>query len=159
MRIGTECGFPEATVRPPTDSRTGLTGHSRDMAVKIDISRVSEKLAALHAEEAHRTDHGHRSIAIVLPLGEGRRDVVAEFVEEGPPFDPSEIGLSGHKVFLTDREAIFVFETDEGVKAFDRLLAEPDLWEVLSAWEHCLSDEPRLATAVYEWPKRPARTG
>ena len=59
-------------------------------------------------------------------------------------------------MFVTDHEATFVFETAEGVKALDRILAEPDLWDVLSAWEHCVSEEPRLATAVYEWPRRPA---
>ena len=122
------------------------------MTVKIDISEVSGKLAELHANEAHRTDRSHRSIAVVVPLTDGRCDVVREFVEEGPPFEPSEIGLESHKVFLTDREAIFVFETEEGVKALDRILAEPELWDVISSWEHCLSEPPRLATAVYEWP-------
>jgi hypothetical protein len=127
------------------------------MTVKIDISEVSERLAALHANEAHRSDKAHRSIAIVLPLVEGRCDVVREFLAEGPPFEPSQIGLESHKVFLTDREAVFVFETEEGVKAFERLLAEPDLWDLVSSWEHCLSEEPRLATAVYEWPEHPHR--
>jgi hypothetical protein len=116
---------------------------------------VSEKLAALHASEAHRSDKAHRSIAIVVPLTEGRCDVVREFLEEGPPFEPREIGLESHKVFLTDREAIFVFETEEGVKALERILGEPELWELVSPWEHCMAEEPRLATAVYEWPAHP----
>lgn len=124
------------------------------MTVKIDIAEVSEKLAALHANEAHLSDKAHRSIAIVVPLSEGRCDVVREFIEEGPPFEPGQIGIAGHKVFLTDREAIFVFETEEGVKSFERLLAEPELWDVISSWEHCLSEEPRIASAVYEWPER-----
>lgn len=125
------------------------------MTVKIDISEVSEKLAALHANEAHRSDKAHRSIAIVVPLAKGRCDVVRAFLEEGPPFEPSTIGLESHKVFLTDREAVFVFETEQGAKALERILSEPDLWDVVSSWEHCLSEEPRLATAVYEWPKHP----
>jgi hypothetical protein len=125
------------------------------MTVNIDISEVSEKLAALHANEAHRADKAHRSIAIVVPLTEGRCDVVREFLEEGPPFEPREVGLESHKVFLTDREAIFVFETEEGVKAFERILGEPEVWELVSPWEHCMADEPRLAAAVYEWPTHP----
>ncbi len=122
------------------------------MTVNIDIAEVSEKLAALHANEAHRSDKAHRSVAIVVPLTEGRCDVVREFIEEGPPFEPAKIGLAGHKVFLTDREAVFVFETDEGVHALERLLSEPELWDVVSSWEHCLAEEPRLAATVYEWP-------
>jgi len=127
------------------------------MTVKLDISEVSEKLAALHANEAHRTEGLHRSIAVVLPLVEGRCDVVRAYLEEGPPFEPAEIGLDSHKVFLTDREAVFVFETEEGAKAFERILAEPELWDVVASWEHCLAEEPRLATPVYEWPERPHR--
>jgi hypothetical protein len=121
------------------------------MTVKVDISDVSEKLAALHANEAHRSDRAHRSIAIVVPLTEGRCDVVREFIEEGPPFDPAKMGLESHKVFLTEREAIFVFETEEGMRAFERILAEPEFWDVISSWEHCMSDEPQLATTVYDW--------
>ncbi len=124
------------------------------MTVKIDIADVSEKLAALHAHDAHHPDRPvHRSLAVVVPLVEGRCDVVREFLAEGPPFEPREIGLESHKVFLTDREVIFVFETEEGAKAFERILAEPELWDVISSWEHCMSDEPRAATAVYEWTK------
>jgi hypothetical protein len=121
------------------------------MTVKIDISEVSEKLAALHANEAHRSDKAHSSIAIVVPLTEGRCDVVREFIEEGPPFEPSKIGLESHKVFLTEREAIFVFETEEGMSAFERILAEPELWDAIASWEHCMSGEPQLATTVYDW--------
>jgi len=121
------------------------------MTVKIDIAEVSDRLATLHANQVHRSDKAHRSLAIVVPLADGRCDVVREFIEEGPPFDPGKIGLESHKVFLTDREVIFVFETEEGVKAFEKILAEPELWDVISSWEHCMSDEPRLASAVYEW--------
>ena len=51
------------------------------------------------------------SIAVVLPLREGMREVAAEFLEEGPPFDPEHLGLVRHQVFLGDSEVIFVFET------------------------------------------------
>jgi hypothetical protein len=121
------------------------------MTVKIDIAEVSERLAALHAHESHHAETAHRSIAIVVPLAEGRSDVVRDFLSEGPPFEPGEIGLESHRVFLTEREAIFVFETEEGLHAFERILAEPELWDVISSWEHCMSDEPRVAEAVFEW--------
>lgn len=122
------------------------------MTVKIDIAEVSEKLAQLHVHEAHHAGGAHhRSIAVVVPLAEGRCDVVREFLAEGPPFEPGEVGLESHKVFLTEREAVFVFETEEGAKAFERILAEPELWDVISSWEHCMADEPRIAQPVYEW--------
>jgi hypothetical protein len=147
------CGFSEAGIGPSPDSLHAGVGDSPHMTVKIDIAEVSDTLASLHATDAHRTDRAHRSLAVVVPLAEGKRDVVREFLEEGPPFEPAEIGLESHKVFLNEHEAIFVFETEEGVKAFERVLAEPELWDLISSWEHCLADEPRLATAVYEWPQ------
>src|ERR1041385_1708701 len=69
----------------------------------------------------------------------------------GPLFDPGEVGLESHAVFLTDRETIFVFETEQGVKALERILNEPEFWDVVSPWEHCMAEEPRLAAAVFEW--------
>jgi hypothetical protein len=124
------------------------------MTVKIDIAEASDKLAALHATEAHHPGRAHRSVAVVVPLTDGRCDVVREFLSEGPPFEPGTIGLESHTVFLTDHEVIFVFETEEGVRAFERILAEPELWDVISSWEHCMSEEPRVAQPVFEWRRR-----
>lgn len=123
----------------------------------IDISAVAEQLTELHRAAVHRADPGHESIAVVVPLAEGRCEVVREFLAEGPPFDPSGIGLDSHKVFLTDREAVFVFETEDGVKALERLLEEPELLDVVSAWKRCSAAGPRIGTAVYEWPEHPPR--
>ena len=49
--------------------------------------------------------------------------------------------------------AIFVFESPEGLEAFERILLERDFWDVLSAWEHSAEGEPRIARLVYEWPE------
>jgi len=115
------------------------------MTATLDISEVAEKLAALrHCE-------GHTSFAVVLPLEEGRLEVVREFLEEGPPFDPGSVGLARHTVFLTEQEAIFVFESEHGVKALEQLLSERELWEVVSAWERSAAGKPRVATAAYPW--------
>jgi hypothetical protein len=121
------------------------------MTVKLDVSEVGARLQALHQAALHRIPGAHESIAVVVPLAEGRSEVVREFLAEGPPFDPCGIGLESHKVFLTEREAIFVFDTVEGAQAFERILAEPEFWDVVSAWEHNVSEEPRIGSVVYEW--------
>jgi len=110
---------------------------------------VAEQLAALHHRES-----GHESIAVVVPLAEGRSEIVREFLEEGPPFDPREIGLESHRAFLTEREVVFVFETQAGMKAFERILAEPEFWDVLPHWRRNVAGEPRIGPAVFEWPQR-----
>ena len=122
------------------------------MTIKIDIAEAADKLAALHQASVVGPEHRkHESIAIVVPLAEGRCDVVREFLDEGPPFDPAAIGLEKHAVYLTEREAIFVFDTDQGVEAFERIVAESELWDVVGAWERCACEEPRVATAIYDW--------
>lgn len=121
------------------------------MTVKLDVSEVSARLKELHDAALHRTPGTREMVAIVVPLADGRREVVEEFLAEGPPFDPSAIGLETHQVFLTDREAIFVFDTVEGAQAFERILAEPEFWELVPAWEHNLAEKPRIGSLAYEW--------
>jgi hypothetical protein len=122
------------------------------MTVKLDVSEVGARLQALHQASLHRVPGAHECIAVVVPLTEGRSEIVREFLAEGPPFDPSAIGLAAHRVFLTEREAIFVFDCAEGARAFERILAEQDFWDVVSAWEHSVAQEPRIGSVVYEWP-------
>lgn len=118
------------------------------MTASIEISKLAEQLVALNLP-----DHGHQSFAVVLPLVDGRADVVREFLAEEPPFDPAQLGLEHHHVFVTDTEAIFVFETAAGLNDLEQLLAEPEFWDVVAAWERCAASEPRVAAAAYEWPK------
>jgi hypothetical protein len=121
------------------------------MSVTLDVSQVGARLHSLHQAAEHRAPGAHECVAVVLPLLEGRSDVVREFLAEGPPFDPSAVGLHAHSVFLTEREAVFVFDTVEGAQAFERILAESEFWDVVSAWEHNVSGEPRIGSLVYEW--------
>ena len=116
------------------------------MTATIEVSKLAEQFAALHLAE-----HPQQSFAVVLPLAEGRDEVVREFLAEGPPFDPASIGLERHQIFVTEREVVFVFETAEGLQAVARLLSEPEFWEVVSSWERCASSEPRVAAAAYAW--------
>lgn len=144
-------GFPVVTMGSLPDCRASREGDSGYMTVKLDVSEVGTRLEALHQASLHRAHGTRESIAVVVPLAEGRAEVVEEFLAEGPPFDPKGIGLESHQVFLTDREAVFVFDTVEGARAFERILAEPDFWDVVPAWEHSVSAEPRIGTLVYEW--------
>lgn len=115
----------------------------------LDLSRLAEQLAVLR-----RRRRGREAIALVVPLAEGRSEVVREFLEEGPPFDPREVGLSSHRVFLTEREVVFVFESEEGPAALERILAEPEVWEVAPHWQHHMAGEPRVGLAVFEWSRQ-----
>ena len=89
-------------------------------------------------------------IAIVAPLVDGARQRARELVMSGPPFDPDLAGLERHYVFLTGREAVFLFEAD-GPDAIEKLSADAALWVAASAWKELLAAPPAVAYNFYRW--------
>jgi hypothetical protein len=86
----------------------------------------------------------------VLPLQEGASKRAAQLLRKGPPFDLNEVGLERHHVFLTDEEAVFVFEADD-LEAAERLIAGESLWKAAEAWKDLVAGPPRLAEDSYSW--------
>jgi hypothetical protein len=109
------------------------------------ISELAEHLAPLLGEE-----HAMSRAVVVLPLREGMIEQAAELLRGGPPFDPEAVGLERHHVFLTDREAVFVFEADTP-DAAERLIGEGAFWSAASAWKDLVEGPPRPAENVYSW--------
>jgi hypothetical protein len=87
---------------------------------------------------------------LVLPLVEGAQQRAAELLRKGPPFDPVEIGLGQHHVFLTENEAVFLFES-ESPGAGERLLSSSRLWAAAAAWKDLVAGPPRLADNAFSW--------
>lgn len=92
-------------------------------------------------------------VAVVLPLKPGARTRAEELLAKGPPFDPDAAGLERHEVFVTEDEAVFVFEAAEQ-HVVDRLVAEAPVWAVAAAWTELLEAPPRLGEAAYVWRRR-----
>jgi hypothetical protein len=110
------------------------------------VSELAERLAAVNLGEERPVSR----VIVVIPLVQGVRDRVAALVRSGPPFDPEEVGLERHHVFLTEREAIFVFEGT--IPATIRRLAEDtDVWTAASAWAGLVAGPPLVAEDVYDW--------
>ena len=63
-----------------------------------------------------------------------RASAAAQLLRSGPPFDPEEVGLDRHHVFLTDEEAVFVFEADD-LEAAERLIGGETFWKAAAAWK------------------------
>jgi hypothetical protein len=89
-------------------------------------------------------------VVIVVPLKPGARDSVRMLLEEGPPFDPENVGLQRHEVFLTDHEAVFIFEAPDK-SVLDRLARSPKLRWAAAAWRDFLAGPMRLAEVAYSW--------
>ena len=87
---------------------------------------------------------------LVLPLVEGGQERAAQLLRQGPPFDPEEIGLGRHQVFLTESEAVFLFEA-AAPGAAERLLSSSGVWTAAGAWKDLVDGPPRLAEEAYSW--------
>lgn len=109
------------------------------------IREVAERLAGLAA----RPDRVQRA-ALVVPLRPGAKEQAEALLRGGPPFDPAELGLSGHEVYVTDDEVVFVFE---GIpSAFvERLAADESIWDAADAWRPLVEGRIRYADQAYAW--------
>jgi len=109
------------------------------------ISELAEHLSSLLGEERVMS----RAV-VVLPLHEGMSEQAADLLRGGPPFDPEKVGLERHHVFLTEREAVFLFEADSRYAA-EKLIGEGRFWSAASAWKDLVAGPPRLAEDAYSW--------
>jgi hypothetical protein len=117
------------------------------------------ELAELLAEVAREHRDEHERVAVVLPLRKSRIAEARELVEDGPPFDPAVLGLKGHEVYLSEDEAVFVFEGPNVRTMLQRLTRDPTLWQAGIAWRSCVCGRPHLLPEahlpneppVYSW--------
>jgi hypothetical protein len=98
------------------------------------------------------TERKTSRMVVVVPVKESAREQVRALVAKGPPFDLPSSGLEAHHVFLTEREAVFVFEAADR-SALERLVANVDVWAAAAAWRECVAGEPRLAEDAYSWTR------
>ncbi|HEV8602563.1 MAG TPA: cupin domain-containing protein [Gaiellaceae bacterium] len=128
------------------ERRAGLPIRIASVVQPGIISELAEHLAAIHLGQGRALSR----VVVVLPLKEGARDRAATVLDHGPPFDPQQVGLDRHQVFLTDHEAVFLFEADE-TDAVNRLVGDTTLWAAGAAWKDLVAGPPRLAQDVYSW--------
>jgi hypothetical protein len=91
------------------------------------------------------------SVIVVLPLKKSALEQVRELLAKGPPFDPVAAGLDRYQVFLTDREAVFVFEASTR-SVLERLVADPG-WAAGAAWQDLVAGPVRAAEDAYSWAR------
>jgi hypothetical protein len=90
------------------------------------------------------------NLAVVLPIKPGARDRARDLLRRGPPFDPHEACLERHQAFVTEDEAVFLFEADAR-EAVERLADDAALWQAVDGWTELVAGPPRLAEGVYSW--------
>jgi hypothetical protein len=108
------------------------------------LLELLDLLASLVASAASPT-----SVAVVVPLRRGARERTKALIERGPPFDPAP--FDRHHVYLTSREAVFVFEGEDVRESLERLASAPALWREATEWAGVIGGRPRLADEEYRW--------
>ena len=93
-------------------------------------------------------------LVVVVPLKEGAGARARELLDEGPPFDLEGTGLDRHDVFLTEGEAVFVFEAPGETATLELPADNPGLWKAAAAWRECLAGRPRKAEIAFSWERR-----
>ena len=88
---------------------------------------------------------------MVVPLRPGAYDAASRLVGDGPPFKLADSPLDGHCVYLTEREALFVFEGEHAREVVEQILGEASVWEAASAWRGLLAGKPRVADIAFAW--------
>lgn len=90
-------------------------------------------------------------VAVVVPLKPEAWDDARRLIEEGPPFDLGETALEAHCIYLTDVEAVFVFEGPAAREVVERVVGEAGVWTAATAWRACVSGKPRVAETAFAW--------
>ncbi|HZR94234.1 MAG TPA: PH domain-containing protein [Gaiellaceae bacterium] len=110
------------------------------------IGELADRLAMLQRSSVRRR------AAIVAPLQPGAAEAVRGLLADGPPFAPEELGCERHAVYVTDDEAVFVFEW-RGAESVEALLGKAAFWEKAAAWQPHLAGPPRVAEPAYSWAR------
>ncbi len=97
-------------------------------------------------------------LVVIAPLRENARKRALQLLSEGPPFELAETAFDRHQVYLTEREAVFVFE-GPGRATLELPGEEPALWRAAEAWNECLAAKPRVARTAFSWERAQGPAG
>jgi len=92
-------------------------------------------------------------LVLVVPLKEGAALRARRLLEEGPPFELGASELERHEVFLTDREAVFVFDAPGETPPLELKAGNPALRKAAAAWRECMAGRPRKAETAFSWER------
>jgi hypothetical protein len=122
------------------------------------LHELTNLLADLTAEHAGRSEE----VAVIVPLKPGRLERAKGLIADGPPFDPAVLGLERHRVYISERQAVFVFTGPKMRARLEQVTHDPTLWRAGLAWAACIAGRPSLSTSpealsgvggepVYDW--------
>ena len=90
-------------------------------------------------------------LVVTLKLRKGTQEEAAKLIAAGPPFDPGDLGLARHVVYLGDDLVIFAFEGKDVEERVRMVIDDPVRSASFAAWVPLLESAPALAHEVYYW--------
>jgi hypothetical protein len=98
---------------------------------------------------------GVQRVVVVAKLKPGSESAAADIVGSGPPYDPGEIGLARHGVYLGGSEVVFVFEGPDVERHLRDLLNDPVAAPAFAIWAPLLEGTPSIAHQLFYWESTP----
>jgi hypothetical protein len=92
-------------------------------------------------------------LVAVVPLRPGAGNAARELLAAGPPFDLDATRFERHAVYLTDAEAVFVFEGPGESRTLDLPGEDPTLSRVARRWQGVIAGPSRLAETGFAWER------
>jgi hypothetical protein len=90
-------------------------------------------------------------IVVIAKLKPDSDVAAAEILRAGPPYDPGEIGLVRHGVYLSGSDVVFVFEGPDVERQLSRLLNDPATSAAFAVWAPLLEGTPSAAHELFYW--------
>lgn len=94
---------------------------------------------------------GVERVVVTARLKPGSEDAAADIVRSGPPYDPGEIGLIRHGVYLGGSEVVFVFEGPNLEQELLDLLNDRTASAAFAVWGPLLEGSPLIAHELFYW--------
>jgi hypothetical protein len=92
------------------------------------------------------TESGAENVlAVRVPLKPGCLSHARKLLAKGPPLQPALLGLSGHEVYLSESEAVFVFRGTDVRAKVGKAARHPAVWRAGLAWQRCFAAPPQVA--------------
>jgi hypothetical protein len=90
-------------------------------------------------------------IVVIARLKPDSHVAAAQILRAGPPYDPGDIGLVRHGVYLSGSDVVFVFEGPDVEQQLSRLLNDPAASSAFSVWAPLLEGTPSAAHELFYW--------
>ena len=90
-------------------------------------------------------------VVLTAKLKPGSHEAAAELLRAGPQYDPDEIGLVRHGVYLGSSEVVFLFEGPDVENRLRDLLNDQAVTASFAAWGPLLEGTPSAAHELFYW--------